>query len=579
MTIAVAATPSVLFRLTERAILPALPFERPEELVSIWKRADFGRIAGSYPMLSLLRERSTTLDVAVATSATLVPSDHAERVGLRFEAVTPNFFTVLGARPLLGRVFREDENTTPLGHPVTLLSERLWRERFGRRSDIVGQKVVLSDVTFTVVGVMPESFPGHLGATARWAGLRGADGWVPAMMAPAGMQGDSARTADLLESPRWQCFLGVARLRPGRTLSEARAELQVVGREARRIWPTPFDVGGTRDAFVAIPLAEEAVDPTLLRTVSLLRIAGALALALGGLNLAGLLLARSAERAPVVGLHLALGASRLALLRQAAVEALMIGVTGGSLAVLLTMGTVRFLGLVEPTLLSRPLGVVLDAGAWRIDVGVALASLGMAVLAAVAASLLPVWQSTRLDVSEVLRGSSLPSRGLGGLRLTHSSGLQVALQMACALSLTLPTLLLVRSLDRLLSRDMGFRSTGVVAVQLDLPPGAYPTSAIAPFVSEALRLIREQPAIARASWISCAPLDCPQRQGVELRRDEAGASGVTAHLQAVAPGAFRTLEIPRRAGRDFDDGDSAEAPPVVLAERESCPRLERSGHR
>ena len=123
------------------------------------------------------------MDVAAETGGVVFLEQRGETVRLSVDAVTPNFFAVLGARPALGRTFGEDENVQILGHPVVVLSGRLWRTRFGGRADVVGEKVVLNGRTFSVVGVMPEEFRERW---LDWRGLSGPDAWIPAMMAPVG---------------------------------------------------------------------------------------------------------------------------------------------------------------------------------------------------------------------------------------------------------------------------------------------------------------------------------------------------------------------------------------------------------
>jgi len=180
LTLGLAVAPGLIFRLVDRAVLPPLPYERSHELIAIWQRFSLGRLCTSYPKLRHLRERSRTMDVAAATGGVVFLERGGESVRLSIGAVTSNFFAVLGARPTLGRTFGEDDNVHILGHPVVVLSGRLWRTRFGGRSDIVGENVVLNGRAFSVVGVMPEDFRERWWD---WRGVSGPDAWVPAMMA------------------------------------------------------------------------------------------------------------------------------------------------------------------------------------------------------------------------------------------------------------------------------------------------------------------------------------------------------------------------------------------------------------
>ena len=153
--------------------------------------------------------------------------------------MTPNFFAVLGAAPSLGRVFGEDENVQVLSHPVVVLSDRLWRTRFGAAKEVVGQQVVLNGRTFTVLGVMPRGFRE---SWWEWTGLSGSDAWIPAMMAPIGMSPNAKAWRDTplaIEATHANLWLGVGRLRADHSLREARAEAAVLGREVTHLWPPP----------------------------------------------------------------------------------------------------------------------------------------------------------------------------------------------------------------------------------------------------------------------------------------------------------------------------------------------------
>ena len=560
LTLGLAVAPGLIFRLVDRALLPPLPYERSHELIAIWQRFSYGRLCTSYPKLRHLRERSRTMDVAAETGGVVFLEQRGETVRLSVDAVTTNFFAVLGARPALGRTFGEDENVEILGHPVVVLSGRLWRTRFGGRSDVVGENVVLNGRAFSVVGVMPEDF------RERWWDWRGVsrpDAWIPAMMAPVGMLGKEWRdTPAAIESTSTTIWFGLARLRPGHNLSDARAERAALGREVQILWPNanaeaemPFDV---------IPLSEEAVDPRILHAVSLLKVAGVLVLLLGNLNLGHLFLARGLERANTLGLHTVLGAPRLALVWGSLCEALLVGAAGGLVAVLLTRGALAMLAMAEPSILTAPFGVTFDPAGWRVDWRLVAAALVISVAAAVICGLAPAWRTTRLEAAAFLRlGAGVRAGGLRQLRLTRPRGVLVVVETAVALALTLPALLLVLTMDNLVTADLGFRPQGVATAELRLPTARYPPPAAAAFVDEATRALAQAPGIASASWASCVPIECAFYTSA-VTATGSRDRGVVASVLFVAPNAFRTLGIPLRAGRDFGAEDRADGHAVVI---------------
>jgi predicted permease len=560
LTLGVAIAPSLIFLLVDRAVLPPLPYEAPHELVYIWQRTPSARLATSYPKLRHLRQHSRTMDVAAGTYGVVFLEQGGERVRLFVEAVTPNFLGVLRARPALGRVFGEDENAQTLAHPVVVLSGRLWRTRFGSRGDIVGKEIVLNGRIFSVVGVMPEDFRV---SWSDWRGLSTPDAWIPAMMAPVGMLAKAWRDTPLaIESTGSIIWTGLGRLRPGHSLEEARAEADALGREVKTLWPDW--INDVSKPFEVIPLSEEAVDPRILHAVSLLKVAGALVLLLGGLNLGHLFLARGLERANTLGLHTVLGAPRLALVWGALFEALFVGAAGGLVAVLLTRGALAVLALAEPTLLTAPFGVTFDPAAWRPDWGLVGASLVLSSIAALIFGLAPAWRTTRLDAATFLRsGAGVRAGGLRQLRLTRPRGALIAVETAVALALTLPALMLVRTLGNLVTADLGFRPQGVATAELRLPTAKYAPPAAGAFVDEATHALALTPGIESASWVSCLPIECGFYTSVVTAAGSHDGRMV-ASVHVVAPNAFRTLGIPLRAGRDFGAEDRADAPAVAI---------------
>jgi predicted permease len=575
LTLAVAISPSLIFRLVDKAVLPPLPYPRSQDLVAIWQRFGFGRMATSYPKIQFLSEGSRTTDYAAYTGGMFFLERGGDSIRLSAEAVTPGFFSVLGARPFLGRVFREDENLAVLGHPVVVLSHAFWQSHLGGRPEVVGEEVRLNGRAFRVVGVMPEDFREYWW---QWRGLAGSDAWIPAMMAPAGMHPSAKAWRDTplaIEAPGASVWLAIGRLRPGHSLAEARAEADLLGREVAARWPDSNE--GVRQPFELIPLSEEAVDPRILHAVSLLEVAGALILLLGALNLGHLFLARALARAQALGLHNVLGAPRAALVWGAGCEALIIGVAGAFVAVLLTRGALAALAIAEPTILTAPFGVTFDPSAWRVDWGLAATALALAALAAFVFGLAPAWRTATLDTSSFLRvGSGVKAGGLRQLRLTRPRGLLVAAEAALALALAFPALLLVQTMGHLVQADLGFQPQGVATAELRLPAEPASVPAALGFISEGTRQLAQSPGIASASWVSCLPIECGFYTSAVKVAGEREATMV-ASVHVVAPDAFRTLGIPLRSGRDFGPDDRSGTTPMVILSEQAARRLGNVG--
>jgi predicted permease len=568
-TIAAAAAPSLIFRLVDRAVLPALPFERSQDLVRIWQRIPW-RMATSYPKLRYLVDHSRTMDVAATTGGELFLERSGASVRMAVESVTPSYFDVLQVRPLLGRTFHADENLRPFAHPVVILGEEAWRRHFDARPDVIGQTVRLSGATFTVVGVMPgglrESFSG-------WS--RATDAWIPAMMAPVAMGSKAWReTPAAIESPHATIWVGTGRLRPGHDLAEARTEAAVLGGQVKDLWPPPGELdAGSVEPFQLVRMSEDSLDPKILRAVSLLRVAGAFVLVLGGLNFGSVMLARGLGRERNLAIHSVLGAPRLALVWGAAAESLMLGLAGAPAALLLAAGLLRLLAFAEPAVLTSPFGVTFQAEGLRLDGGLAPLALGLSVLMAVVFALVPALRATRSGSAPLWRsGAGVRGGGLRRLRLTRAGGLLVAAEVTIAVAVTVPALLLVRSLETLVTADLGFRPEGVATAELRLPARAYPDDALLAFVSEATRRLGKSPGIESASWTSCLPIECLFFT-TSVTRAGSRESGFSASVHVVAPDAFRTLGIPLRAGRDFNAGDLPSGPAVAIVSEDAARAL------
>jgi putative ABC transport system permease protein len=571
LTVAVALAPSLIFQLVARAVLPPLPFERAQDLVMIRQPYMGVRVGTSYPKLRFLAEQSRTMDMAFSTLGDLSLEGRSGRVTrVLTAAVTPNFFSVLGTRPLLGRTFRDDENRHIMGEAVVVLSERLWRSRFGGRMDVIGSDAVFSELRFVVIGVMPRDFRM---AWWDWAGLT-TEAWMPAVMAPLGKTAkDWYKTPLALETPYSIIWGGVGRIRPGHTLGEARAEVGIVGEGVQKQWPwSDLDAGRTV-AFDLTPMSEDSVNPQILHAVSLLRVAGALVLILGGLNLASLFVTRGLERSKSLGLHTVLGAPRLALIWGSLAEALIVGILGGVVAVVLTRGALMLLGTAEPSILTSPFGMTFDPAGWRVDWHLVVASVAISSVLALTFSLVPSLRTTPTDVASFLRsGGGVVTGSLRRLRLTRPGGILVALEMALALALMAPALLLVRSLGGLVHADLGFRAQGVTAAPLHLPMPTDKEGTTAAFIEEALRELEQAPGVESASWASCLPIECAFYTSAVNRAGDPGR-GLVASVHVVAADAFRTLGVPLHAGRDFDANDRASGPPVVILSERAAKAL------
>ena len=271
------------------------------------------RVGTSYPKLRFLAEQSRTMDVAFSTPGDLFLE---EPIGPAHTSVggggDAQLLFRLGTKPCWGECSVTTRTATSWVSTVVILSEHLWRARFGARTDVIGSEVDPQRAALRGDRGHAEGFPDGVVGLGRDHDRRldpGGDG--------ASRHEHEAKawykTPLALETPYSIIWDGLGRLRPGHTLAEARAEVALVSDEVQRQWPWPDVDAGRNVAFDVTRLGEDSVDPKVLHAVSLLRVAGGLVLILGGLNLASLFLARGWERSKTLGLHAVLGAPRLVL--------------------------------------------------------------------------------------------------------------------------------------------------------------------------------------------------------------------------------------------------------------------------
>lgn len=523
------------FSITDHVLIRPLPFPDSDRLVHVW--ADPGRTGNSRAEPSLpnyqdWKRASDSFEAMAAYhpfAANLVGGNEPQR--LQGIGVDADLLPLLGARPLLGRVFSAAD--TARGAPGTLLlSEGVWKVRFGADPSVVGRKVLLDERPFTVIGVMPHGFQFPSRDTEIWA--------------PMQLSEDDAKDRTNAY------FVVVARLKRGVSIERARSEMRVIGERLERAYPKENEKLGVS----VFRLRDELSPQSRLLLVALLAAAvGVLLIACT--NLANLLLARALSRRRELAVRTAMGAGRERLIRQLLTESLILAACGGVLGIALAVGVVPLIARLVPTAL--PIAEV---------PGVDLRMLGFA-------SLLTAVTGIGFGVVPALRAcSGANTDGLrdgeraGSDRRTERlrSGL-VVVEVTASVALLIASGLLLRAVWRLQSVDPGFRADSVVTLRTALPLPRYePTAERVRFYRRVLSDVREMPGVRGAAYISYLPM--LMRGGIwgvtlEGRPEEPGG-GNTASLRFVTPGFFETLRIPIRLGRDVAETDTHDAPFVAV---------------
>jgi predicted permease len=538
-------------------IANALLFRAPVGIPDAGRLVDVGRTQNgrgfdnnSYPNYLDVRQRQTVFEDVYAYRTEPQPmslampasTEGAERI--YGTIVSGNYFTVLGVRPHAGRFFTSADGDRIGESPFVVLSHKTWTRRFNGDSGVIGQPILLNGHPFTVVGVAPEGFHGTTILTG--------DAWVPIAMADWTMPRIGAA---ILGNRIGVWLLMGARLKPGVTIAQANAEIDVIGRNLEREYPTENRGRGLK-VMATAPVPGDGAAAVAAFMAILMAIVG-LVLIIACVNLAGVLLARAAARRREIAVRLAVGAGRGRLVRQLLTEALMIFAIGGvaGLAVARVM-TALLVGLLPS--LPFPVDVSLP-----LDTRVLAFTLALSFVAAVACGLAPALHASKGDVVSSLRDGSVGR--FGRLRLRHAF---LVFQVALSLLLVVAASLFLRALQRAATMDPGFDVRGVELTAIDLSIAGYDETRGRVFARQLLDEVRglagvESAAIASilplgGSGFSLGPVAAPGASGPD------GPQWTDADWNVVEPGYFATMRLALVAGRDFTPDDRDGARPVVI---------------
>ncbi|MGE5204369.1 MAG: ABC transporter permease [Chlamydiota bacterium] len=532
---------SAIFTVTNALLLRPFPYHEPQQLVSV-EAKDAGKdFPATLARYELLRDRARSFQgVAAWTNDNFNLTGHGEPVQVPVARVSDNFFSLLGVRPELGRAFTAEEGR-PESKYVVMLSDAFWRSHFGGDRSIIGQSITLDTTPHTVVGVLP---PG-----VQFPFVGEADLWTP-------------RYFELTLMPERRLRMGVgylsllARLQPGATLAQARAELEVLNRRYGEQNPTAPDAG-PEVTMIAKPLRDLVV-ADLRGKILLLAAAVALVLLIACANVASLLLARALARKREIAVRTALGASRSALVRQFLTESMLLALAGGALGI--GLGWVAVRALLAWGASQLPQGIPL-----LMDRSVLLFTVVVSLLTGVMFGTIPALHLSRVDPSTGLRDEGRgASASHGRVRV---NGLLVVGQVALSLLLLIGAGLLLRSFQRLLRVDPGFEAHNLLTMNISLPTVKYakPEQQIA-FFDEVLRRVSSLPGVHSAAISAALPLSFTRMTPVlpEGQPNVPLAQRPFVDIEAVSPQWFSTLRVPLRAGRALTAADNAQAPKVVV---------------
>ena len=549
---------TAIFSVVDAVVLRGLPFDEHDRLVAVGERRkpdpNFPSQADRDPLQlsswapqnygDMANQQQVFESVAaIAGGAFTLREPGTEPEEIRAQRVTADFFKVLRTQPAMGRAFTA-ENEVEGRHRVAVLSDGLWRRRFGGDPGIVGKTIPLEGGAFEVVGVMPPDFEYPIGAA------RATDLWAPYVVPPDERIRNPNNISIYLQS--------VARLKPGVSIEQAQANMNQIAAALTQAHPE-----WNKDTMLGVrPLRDHIVGAQTKKWMMMLLGAVALVLLIACANVANLLLARASAREREVGIRAAMGAGRWRLIRQLMVESLVLSLVGSALAILLAWWAVSVLKTSMPEGVPRITHIA-------VDMRVLAAATGLSLLTGLLFGIFPALQLSRPDLTNALKDGARGA-STGGARQRMRSALVVA-EVALAVILLVGAALFIGSFRTLMKINPGFDPENVltVGVQPRLESGRSTGDQLpdyGPQIAQIVERVRQIPGVTYASAISGGmPLGGSMSitniaiPGKTLERADAGIS-----IRRVTSDYHKALSIPLRQGRYLEPGDRKGAAEVVI---------------
>jgi putative ABC transport system permease protein len=533
---------TTIFSIVNAVLLRPLPFEEPERLVRIFTRTPDGRLFELSPGKFYDWQRDARSFEGMAMyqccgfrELALTGTGAARTV--RATAVSAGFFEVVRARPALGRVFRQEEDT-PGGKHAVVLSERFWRTQFGEDPRVIGRTVKLNDEAYTIVGVMPAT-----ASVESWTGMA-SDVWIPLALTDEQRSVRGGHNRD-----------GVARMKRDVALAQAQAEMDAISARLAREFPR---TDGRGWGAVVIPMQEEIVGNTRTMLLMLLGAVG-LVLLIACANVGNLLLTRALSRRKEIAIRSALGAGRGRVFQQLLTEALLLAGAGGALGLLLAYATLTSAATLLAIQVPR-------AEEISIDGPVLLFAVGVSMLTGMLAGTLPAVRAGRSDLGGLNGALKEGGRGDGAIG-GGTRRLLIVCEVALSLVLLMGAGVMIQSLLALRHGDAGFDPDNVLTMRVRLADARYPSPAQrSSFFDAALQRIRALPGVEAAGTINDLPFASGESQTLALEGYSSHREPATLQVRQITPGYLRAMGIPVLRGRDAVDSDAE----VLLVSREAA---------
>ena len=527
---------TAIFSVVNAVLLRPLPFQDPDQLVVVWEDATFAGFPRNTPapanFIDWKTQNQSFADMAASAEVSFNLTGDGDPERVTAYSVTANFFPLFGVQPLLGRSFLNEEDR-PGANKVAVLSHSLWQSRYGGEPNIINREILLNGEKHSVIGVMPANFQ-FMNREVRL--------WVPIALDPEEMANRGGHYLQV-----------VARLKPGVSQSQAQADMTAIMTRIARDHPgETFD--GKLGAIVT-PMREQLVGETRSSLMVLL-VAVAFVLLIACANVAGLLLARAVSRRREIALRVALGASRLRVVRQLLTESLLLAATAGIVGSLLAYWSFTFLQGLVPAEMAVSTSL-------QLDVRILAFTLLISIVTGIIFGLVPALQSANIDLNEALKQSSSRTTSSGRLR-----GTMIVFEVALSLVLLVGAGLLIQTLLQLFRQYAVLEPEKILTMRTVLPREKYrEPQQRNNFYRQVLERVENLPGVEAAGYSTSVPLSWKGGTSgfyPEGLTDPIAGFAYDANHRQVSANYLQAMNIPLREGRYFDNRDNEKSMPVVI---------------
>jgi putative ABC transport system permease protein len=543
---------TAIFSTLDAVVLRALPYDDPDRVMMVFEDASSIGFARNTPApanyIDWRDQNHVFTDMAATRGRSFNITGDGSPEQVYGQAVTPNFFSVLGVHPLMGRTFTEEEDRNAA--QVAVISYSLWQRRFAGDPSVLNRPILLNDSRYSVIGVMPRDFVYR---------DRDRDLWIPINITPA------------FRAQRGSHFLSVvARLKPGATLKSASEDMAAIAKRLQQQYPDANRYTGA----VVVPIKEDLLGKTQTVLLVLMAAAGCVLL-IACANLASLLLARAVSRKREMAMRAALGAGRGRLIQQMVTEGALLSLTGGALGLALSLAGMRVLaGLV-------PLGLPVTARP-TVDPRLLLFTLVLSLITGVLFSIVPAIQAARASLNDALKQGGRSGPDVRG-RTTRDA--LVIIEVAAALVLLAGAGLMIQTMAKLRAIDLGFQSDHLLTLRTALGPKYNDQVKRLDYYQRVLDRAAVLPGVENAAFASTLPFQSiGNTQGFRIEGVAPDLSFSPDALMRVGTSTYlQTLGVKLREGRLFDARDTSSSSLVMVINetfaRHFWPKEPAIGHR